>query len=128
MFPQICTDQLHSINLIQVHVGMGALIYLYLGVELLHFENSKLELDSSSHTSEMGSDIEQHALLPLTAFDLVFQQTTFVTGWFVEGTIDEKALSDALGRLTQKWRMLAGRLHSIKSPTVSIFFPPVFCS
>ena len=44
MFPQICTDQLHSINLIQVHVGMGALIYLYLGVELLHFENRNLSL------------------------------------------------------------------------------------
>jgi hypothetical protein len=69
----------------------------------------------------MGSDVQQSALLPLTVFDLVFEQTAFVTGWLVEGTIDEKALSNALDRLTQKWRMLAGRLHSIKSPTVSIF-------
>lgn len=70
----------------------------------------------------MGSDVEQNALLPLTVFDLVFQQTTFVTGWLVEGTIDEKALSYALDRLTQKWRMLAGRLHSIKSPTETKWF------
>ncbi|KAF9448371.1 hypothetical protein P691DRAFT_800878 [Macrolepiota fuliginosa MF-IS2] len=56
--------------------------------------------------------IPQHAMYPLSALDVLFERTTFVTGWLVEGTIDSVALGAALTRLTEKWRMLAGRLVS----------------
>lgn len=62
----------------------------------------------------------QHALYPLTVFDALFQRTTFVTGWLVEGDIDTKALASALDRLTRKWRLLSGRLHSVKTGNVSV--------
>ncbi|KXN92861.1 hypothetical protein AN958_07058 [Leucoagaricus sp. SymC.cos] len=54
------------------------------------------------------------ALHPLNAFDVLFERTTFVTGWLVEGTLDSRALAAALTRVTEKWRMLAGRLVSQK--------------
>ncbi|KAF8164846.1 hypothetical protein B0H34DRAFT_761665 [Crassisporium funariophilum] len=57
---------------------------------------------------------ERYALLPLTVFDKLFERTTFVTGWLVEGTIDADALALALDRVTRKWRMLSGRLQSVK--------------
>jgi hypothetical protein len=53
---------------------------------------------------------------PLTAFDTSVATTTFLTGWLVEGTIDGVELASALKRLTQKWRMLAARLESVKEP------------
>lgn len=58
---------------------------------------------------------EPHALLPLTVFDRRFDQTTFVIGWLVEGQIDAAALEGALTRLTRKWRVLAGRIESVKN-------------
>ncbi|KAK7061381.1 hypothetical protein R3P38DRAFT_2494779 [Favolaschia claudopus] len=48
---------------------------------------------------------------PLLPFDTVFEKSTFVTGWLVQGTIDANALSAALRRVTEKWRVLAGRLE-----------------
>ncbi|KIM42834.1 hypothetical protein M413DRAFT_10275 [Hebeloma cylindrosporum] len=57
---------------------------------------------------------ERYALFPLTVFDNLFERTTFVTGWLVEGTIDSDALSAALDRVSRKWRMLSGRLQSVK--------------
>lgn len=57
---------------------------------------------------------EPYALLPLTVFDKLFERTTFVTGWLLEGKIDADALASALDNVTRKWRMLAGRLHSVK--------------
>ncbi|TFK23327.1 hypothetical protein FA15DRAFT_594414 [Coprinopsis marcescibilis] len=55
-----------------------------------------------------------HALYPLTHFDYLFETTTFVTGWLVEGDIDRAALEVALRAVTEKWRMLSGRIHSIQ--------------
>lgn len=58
---------------------------------------------------------ENFASFPLTQLDRLFERTTFLTGWLVEGTIDTDALSAALSNVTQKWRMLSGRLESIKN-------------
>lgn len=58
---------------------------------------------------------ETQASSPLTLFDVLFERTTFLTGWLVEGTIDTDALSAALAKVTQKWRMLSGRLESVKN-------------
>ncbi|GLB33239.1 putative lysr family regulatory protein [Lyophyllum shimeji] len=60
-------------------------------------------------------DSDNWATLPLTQFDRLFERTTFLTGWLVEGTIDADALARALTHLTHKWRMLAGRLESVPS-------------
>ncbi|KAF7301225.1 hypothetical protein MIND_00687300 [Mycena indigotica] len=54
------------------------------------------------------------ARYPLTAFDGSFERSTFLTGWLVKGVIDTKTLSHALRRLTEKWRVLAGRLESVE--------------
>ncbi|KAH9474673.1 Acetyltransferase adrJ [Psilocybe cubensis] len=54
----------------------------------------------------------EYAIFPLTVFDRLFERTTFVTGWLIEGTIDTAALVSALQRVTEKWRMLSGRLQS----------------
>lgn len=62
---------------------------------------------------------ERYALFPLTVFDKLFERTTFVTGWLVEGTIESAALSAALHHVTRKWRMLSGRLQSVKEQEVS---------
>jgi len=64
--------------------------------------------------TEQVVSVSQFALYPLSAFDVLFERTTFVTGWLVEGTLDSAALAEALKRLTEKWRMLAGRLVSRK--------------
>ncbi|KAJ7283391.1 hypothetical protein C8J57DRAFT_1709808 [Mycena rebaudengoi] len=53
------------------------------------------------------------AKYPLTVFDKTFERTTFVTGWLVQGTLKADALAVALGRLTEKWRMLSGRLEIV---------------
>jgi len=66
-----------------------------------------------SDTKEVVS-VSKFALYPLSAFDVLFERTTFVTGWLVEGTLDSEALAEALKRITEKWRMLAGRLVSRK--------------
>jgi hypothetical protein len=58
---------------------------------------------------------ESQASSPLTLFDVLFERTTFLTGWLVEGTIDTDALSAALENVTLKWRMLSGRLESVKN-------------
>nr|GAT47740.1 predicted protein [Mycena chlorophos] len=50
---------------------------------------------------------------PLTAFDNLFDRSTFLTGWLVKGTIDIQILSSALRRVTEKWRVLAGRLEAV---------------
>ncbi|KAJ7237187.1 hypothetical protein B0H12DRAFT_110795 [Mycena haematopus] len=50
---------------------------------------------------------------PLTVFDNPFERSTFLTGWLVEGLIDIDALAAALRRVTDKWRVLAGRLELI---------------
>ncbi|KAJ7367905.1 hypothetical protein DFH08DRAFT_928270 [Mycena albidolilacea] len=50
---------------------------------------------------------------PITAFDSPLERSTFITGWLVEGKIDTKALGAALRRVTEKWRILGGRLESI---------------
>ncbi|KAG7096563.1 hypothetical protein E1B28_003985 [Marasmius oreades] len=55
---------------------------------------------------------EDHALYPLTPFDRLFERSTFVTGWLLEGKLDEQVLSDAIQKVTEKWRMLAGRVVS----------------
>ncbi|KAF8883455.1 hypothetical protein BD779DRAFT_872480 [Infundibulicybe gibba] len=59
-----------------------------------------------------SSPPESYALFPLTVFDRLFERTTFVTGWLVEGAVDSQALARALDTVTNKWRMLAGRLQS----------------
>lgn len=66
-----------------------------------------------------------HSIFPLTVFDRVFERTTFVTGWLVEGEIDTAALAAALDRVTEKWRMLSGRLESSggQDKTVSFIIP-----
>jgi hypothetical protein len=64
-------------------------------------------------TAEAAS-ASKFALYPLSALDVLFERTTFVTGWLVEGTLDNVALAAALTRVTEKWRMLAGRLISHK--------------
>jgi hypothetical protein len=76
-----------------------------------------------------ASVLEPFALFPLTAFDRLFERTTFVTGWLVEGSVDAQALEAALQRVTDKWRMLAGRVQSIKEENVSIrrIEPSEFC-
>lgn len=66
-----------------------------------------------------------HALIPLTVFDKVFERTTFVTGWLVEGKVDARVLESALHRLTDKWRLLAGRLQSHKEGTVRLLLDPL---
>ncbi|KAF8211531.1 hypothetical protein K438DRAFT_1958625 [Mycena galopus ATCC 62051] len=48
---------------------------------------------------------------PLTVFDTPFERSAFLTGWLVKGTIDTNALAAALRRITEKWRVLAGRLE-----------------
>ncbi|KAG6861375.1 hypothetical protein C0995_000781 [Termitomyces sp. Mi166 len=57
---------------------------------------------------------EAYASFPLTLFDRLFERTTFLTGWLVEGKIDTDALEVALAGVTKKWRVLAGRLQSIQ--------------
>ncbi|ESK92723.1 hypothetical protein Moror_15976 [Moniliophthora roreri MCA 2997] len=54
------------------------------------------------------------ALYPLTVFDRLFERSCFVTGWLVEGRLDESKLGEALGKITDKWRLLAGRVRSSK--------------
>ncbi|KAJ7179565.1 hypothetical protein C8R46DRAFT_1074109 [Mycena filopes] len=53
------------------------------------------------------------ARYPLTVFDNSFERSTFVTGWLVQGEINVDALAKALRRVTEKWRVLAGRLEAI---------------
>lgn len=69
----------------------------------------------------MDSRDFNHALFPLTVFDRLFERSAFVTGWVVEGTIDVDVVASALKRVTDKWRMLAGRLESIVERDVSRF-------
>ncbi|KAG6877864.1 hypothetical protein C0993_003070 [Termitomyces sp. T159_Od127] len=57
---------------------------------------------------------ESYACYPLTLFDRLFERTTFLTGWLVEGKIDTDALTAGLTGVTKKWRLLAGRLQSIQ--------------
>ncbi|KAG6853593.1 hypothetical protein C0991_002999 [Blastosporella zonata] len=57
---------------------------------------------------------DSYASFPLTLFDRLFERTTFLTGWLVEGTIDTDALATALSGVTKKWRMLSGRLESMQ--------------
>ncbi|KAK7051263.1 hypothetical protein VNI00_004763 [Paramarasmius palmivorus] len=52
------------------------------------------------------------ALYPLTVFDRLFERSCFVTGWLVEGHLDENKLGQALRRVTEQWRLLAGRVTS----------------
>lgn len=75
---------------------------------------------SSRQPSELhpASLIAQSARYPLTVFDNLFERSTFLTGWLVQGKIDTDALAAALGRMTEKWRVLAGRLEAI--PDVSL--------
>ncbi|EFI27626.1 hypothetical protein CC1G_14552 [Coprinopsis cinerea okayama7 len=70
----------------------------------------------------MSSAPEPCALLPLTVFDRVFERTTFVTGWLVEGTVDAAAIDTALREVTDKWRMLAGRVQSIRENNETKWF------
>ncbi|KAG5635850.1 hypothetical protein H0H81_009879 [Sphagnurus paluster] len=56
---------------------------------------------------------ETQAIYPLSLFDRLFDRTTFLTGWLVEGTIDSDALAVALANVTKKWRLLSGRLESM---------------
>ncbi|KAF9004766.1 hypothetical protein BDQ17DRAFT_1240912 [Cyathus striatus] len=64
--------------------------------------------------------------LPFSVFDRMFERTAFVTGWLVEGIIDDSALSLALEKVTTKWRMLAGRIRSSNDSETgwSIAIPP----
>jgi hypothetical protein len=63
-----------------------------------------------------------HGILPLTLYDDTYSPTNFATSWLVEGLVDESLLRDALHRLTDKWRILSGRLEAtdnivnLKSP------------
>lgn len=77
-----------------------------------------MHMDATQITSTASA--LQYALYPLSALDVLFERTTFVTGWLVEGTIDSVALAAALRRVTEKWRMLAGRLVSQKVNEVSL--------
>ncbi|KAL0575901.1 hypothetical protein V5O48_006074 [Marasmius crinis-equi] len=61
---------------------------------------------------EQDQASDAFALYPLTAFDRLFERSTFVTGWLVEGKLDEQAIASAVGRVAEKWRMLAGRVCS----------------
>lgn len=70
---------------------------------------------------------EIYALLPLTVFDKMFERTTFVTGWLVEGKIHASAFTSALDSVTQKWRMLAGRLQSVKEGEVRYLLYSKLC-
>jgi len=69
---------------------------------------------------ERSSAPEHHGLLPLTVFDRMFERTTFVTGWLVEGALDAAALALALDKVTDKWRLLSGRLRSVKDQNVHL--------
>ncbi|KAF5357712.1 hypothetical protein D9758_007517 [Tetrapyrgos nigripes] len=53
-----------------------------------------------------------NAFYPLSSFDPIWERVTFVTGWLLEGTLDQRKIEEALKRVTGKWRMLAGRLDS----------------
>ncbi len=68
--------------------------------------------------------VASYGLYPLSALDVLFERTTFVTGWLVEGTIDHMALANALMRMTEKWRMLAGRLVPQKFDDVRVRLYP----
>ncbi|KAJ7477115.1 hypothetical protein B0H11DRAFT_1291447 [Mycena galericulata] len=73
-------------------------------------------MSPSTSTSTEASELHPASLLaryPLTVFDNSFERSTFLTGWLVKGTIDTNALSAALRRMTEKWRVLAGRLEAI---------------
>ncbi|CAK5276112.1 unnamed protein product [Mycena citricolor] len=59
---------------------------------------------------------ERWSRYQLSVFDNSFERSTFITGWLVQGAIDVEALGAALGRVTQKWRVLAGRLEAVKHP------------
>ncbi|KAF8904242.1 hypothetical protein CPB85DRAFT_1225696 [Mucidula mucida] len=52
------------------------------------------------------------ATFPLTPIDASHGESIFITAWLVEGEIDLEAFRSALTRLTNKWRLLAGRLQS----------------
>jgi hypothetical protein len=80
--------------------------------------------------SAASSAPEPNALVPLTVFDTMLQRTTFVTGWLVEGTLDATALAEALKRVTEKWRFLAGRVQSLKGNddvSASVAIPDALC-
>lgn len=57
---------------------------------------------------------EPSAIYPLTDFDGMSDQTSFITGWLFAGVIDPVPFAAALRRVTEKWRMLAGRLESVE--------------
>lgn len=64
------------------------------------------------------------ALYPLTRFDKIFERTTFVNGWLMEGKVNANVVEEALRRVTNKWHMLAGRVKSLNQDGVSIPPPP----
>ncbi|KAF9268336.1 hypothetical protein L218DRAFT_977607 [Marasmius fiardii PR-910] len=62
--------------------------------------------------NQLPDSDSEYALYPLTPFDHLFERSTFVTGWLLEGRLDERTLGDAIRRVTEKWRLLAGRVVS----------------
>lgn len=77
------------------------------------------------HASLTGiamDELQEFAFYPLTQFDRVFERSAFVTGWLVDGTLDLGRLSEALTRVTEKWRMLAGRLNSFQDESQVFYF------
>jgi hypothetical protein len=57
---------------------------------------------------------------PLTVFDNTFERSTFLTGWLLQGRIDTNALAAAIARMTDKWRVLAGRLEATSDVSSNI--------
>ncbi|KAJ7641513.1 hypothetical protein FB45DRAFT_738023 [Roridomyces roridus] len=52
----------------------------------------------------------------LSAFDTSCSEVAFTTAWLIQGTIDIPSLSAALDGLTERWRMLAGRIEPSDKP------------
>jgi len=102
-----------------------------LQIQSSHFRGSvRIQLPSTSCLAEVCGDCssclamdvpEPSAVFPLTAFDRMLESTTFVTGWLVKGTLDTDALAAALKRVATKWRMLSGRVQSVKDGSVRAY-------
>ncbi|KAJ7640505.1 hypothetical protein DFH06DRAFT_1216200 [Mycena polygramma] len=55
------------------------------------------------------------ALLELSPLDNVVSGLSFGTAWLLEGELDLSALANALRRVTEKWRLLAGRIVRVNT-------------
>ncbi|TFK67257.1 hypothetical protein BDN72DRAFT_770884 [Pluteus cervinus] len=58
---------------------------------------------------------EPHAIFPLTLFDILLVDATVSFSWLIKGKPDTQLIRSAIGRVVQKWPLLAGRVEYSKN-------------